>query len=261
MEDRDIETVRRTVQAAMPWKGKDAELDRLLGDALANVLMQPNEGLILLQENPAPENASWQWATSAAILRTGDLEAMRLAPTTLGVQSVDFQSDVVDQLVRQARMEPRMGWDDMVTAVQSCELLDGQPTRGRQPLDIPATQSLFSAADALHATVTALGRPATPSDEHAGDIKSSDPIRCNRLYWLRDPTLPANTRRGIVAAAVFDEQAVYIDIQSQQGALWAVATNNADLATSWLDTAHEMNAASPNHQPTSPTLRSPTENP
>ena len=261
MEDRDIETVRRTVQAAMPWKGKDAELDQLLGDALANVLMKPNEGLVLLQANPAPENPSWLWAISAAILRSGDLDAMRLAPTTLGVQRVDFQSDVVDQVVRQARMEPRMGWDEMVTAVEGCKLLDGQPTRGRQPLDIPATQSLFSAADALHAELSALGRPATPSDEHAGDIKSSDPIRCNRLYWLRDTTMPENTRRGIVAAAVFDGQAVYIDIQSQKGALWAVATNDSELATSWLDTAHEMNMESSHQQPTSPTLRSPTENP
>ena len=64
-------------QQASVWEGQDARLDRMIGDALANVLMSADDGLRLLRSNPAPGDRGWREAMQGAALRTGDPVVIR----------------------------------------------------------------------------------------------------------------------------------------------------------------------------------------
>ena len=62
LKSRDPSRVERAAESAANWETQDSELDQLLGDALANVLMHVPAGLSLLKENPDPTNPAWQRA-------------------------------------------------------------------------------------------------------------------------------------------------------------------------------------------------------
>ena len=50
---RDPGSVSTAARAASEFEGQDPALDRMLGDALANVLMRPADGIALLRAHPA----------------------------------------------------------------------------------------------------------------------------------------------------------------------------------------------------------------
>ena len=74
---REPADVGPAAKKAAQWEGKDAPLDILLGDALANVLMRTEDGLRLLEANKRPEDPKWAKAYMAATMRQGDPEKMK----------------------------------------------------------------------------------------------------------------------------------------------------------------------------------------
>ena len=97
LTNRDPKKVSSAAEHAAQWEGQDAQMDRLIGDALANVLMNPIDGLRLLQNNPDVGNVAWEGALLAAASRTGDAQLMRAAWEQADRPSVDFDHPVGSQ--------------------------------------------------------------------------------------------------------------------------------------------------------------------
>ena len=87
---RDVAEVSAAARAADAFRGQDPALDRALGDALANVLMRPEQGLPLLKANPAPDDATWRTAMRGAAVRLGDQAEMNAAWAATGGGEISF---------------------------------------------------------------------------------------------------------------------------------------------------------------------------
>ena len=113
LKARDPQKVSRAAEHAAQWEGQDAHLDRLLGDALANVLMNPTDGFQLLSSNPDPGDPWWQGAVMAAASRTGDAESMSKAWSLAERPLLSFSHPVVTQISQKMRTDPALGVEVM----------------------------------------------------------------------------------------------------------------------------------------------------
>ena len=178
LRHRDPQKVSKAAESASRWEGQDSQLDRLIGDALANVLMNSEDGLQLLNANPAPDDPAWKRAVLAAASRTGDAEKMAEAWRRVGLERLPFDHPVAGQVSRRMRADPALGSELMERTLRACLLLDAQPPVGRQPLDHPVSNTLMAVGDAVGATQILIGRPIfrTDPDPQAG----RGPFQCRK---------------------------------------------------------------------------------
>jgi hypothetical protein len=222
--------VSQTAKEVSVWEGQDPELDRLLGDALANVLMHPADGLSLLQNNPSPEDPNWVTAYLGASMRTGDPLAMATAWDSLGRSALNFEHPVVHQVVRRMLADPTVQPDLMAHAITQCSLLDSQPHVGRKPLDQRVDATLLTVAPMVGATQTVIGRPTFRGDPQS--TSNRGPFFCTHKVLIDEwPTpLPKTMSVGLTDGV----HRVFIDIKPNDGEAWAFATSDPEAAGRWL---------------------------
>ena len=229
---RDPKKVSAAAKHAAQWEGQDAQIDRLIGDALANVLMNPSDGLRLLQNNPDPNNVAWESALLAAASRTGDAQLMRSAWNQVGRPSLEFEHPVKDQVSQRMRANPSLGADEMEAAISACMLLDKQPPVGRQALDHPTSPALMSVAPAVGATQVLAARPIFRTDP---DPQSSRGLyQCQKKVWLGD-SWPDPMPRALTLAFSDGLRDLFVDIRLDGGEPWAYAASDAAAAGRWLE--------------------------
>ena len=232
LRDRDPQKVSKAAESAARWEGQDSHLDRLIGDALANVLMNSDDGLELLNANPAPNDPGWKGAVLAAASRTGDADKMAAAWKRMGLEVLPFEHPVVGQVSRRMRGDPGLDSDVMERTLRACMLLDAQPPVGRQPLDHPVSSTLLEVGEAVGATQVVVGRPIfrTDPDRQSG----RGPFQCRKKVWLEDGW-PGLVPRALTIALTDGLRKVFVDVRVQDGEPWAFAASDAVVAGRWLE--------------------------
>lgn len=236
----DVAAVGAAGRAASAWKGQDPALDRMLGDALANVLMRPTEGLPLLIANPAPEDPAWRDAVLGAATRAEDMATVANARALLKLSELDLGDemglDLLAQVGATARRHPELPVDELERVVLACRLLDRRPRTGRQRMDSPVPRTMVAGAVALGATRVVMARPEDRSDRDPTTMDA--PYRCTQLRLIEGADRPEPLPpRGMLFAAEQGEGAIFIDTQIQNGEAWAYGASDVDSADRWLSAA------------------------
>jgi len=237
MEGRDPDAVSAAARAADPHKGLDAELDRLLGDALANVLMHPEAGLDRLESWRQPTDPAWVAALGGAILRH-PTPAPILARHPGLLAPVSLSHPVVAQVRARALRDPALGWATLAEVVGACVLLDGQPTRGRRSLVEPASPNLIAAAKALGATRVVMGRPTTPADGDPAAPREDWACETGRL--VPGEALPARPPRDLTLGVTDGATTVYLNLRTDGDRTEVYGTSRLPEAERWLQAAAEL---------------------
>ena len=234
LQSREVEQVSRAARQAGAWRGKDPALDRLLGDALANVLMRPEDGLPLLEANAAPDDASWRKALRGAALRSGDRARMARAWEQTGGAGQDFDQPVLDEIVARAKADPRFDLGLVDSVLARCALLARQPSVGRRAVDHPVEGDLFAAARALGARVIVLAR----SPELLDEGPSSAAWRCADLTLMDVDQLPADLPPRITVLGASDGRTdVFLDLREENDVPMIFASSNTEAAGRWIRAA------------------------
>lgn len=242
LRTRDPMAVSTAARAASAWQGRDPALDRLLGEALANVLMKPDLGLPLLESAPAPSDPAWVEATLSAALRTGSVREMTRLMHAFPVAPVDLESPVTDQVVARALRDPAVGWSALGVAVGDCALLDQQPQRGRQPIDEPASDALLAGARALGAARVIVGRAERRTDPDPLSGRGDLSCRTGRVF-AGARALPTPLPRDLVLAAEDEGGVVFLNLkEGEDGFARAFGTNDVEAAERWLAAADAWTA-------------------
>lgn len=237
---REVSEVSRAARKAGAWRGEDPVLDRLLGDALANVLMHPDDGLTLLEANPAPDDPAWRRALRGAALRSGDRAKMADVWRRTGGAELDFQQGVVDQLVQRAKADPELDLSAVDSVLARCALLQRRPVVGRRSVDRPIEGDLFAAARALGARVLVLARSTDLLDVAA----DNSGWRCNGLTLIDADGLPAELPPKITVLGASDGQHdVFLDLREEDGVPTIFSANDPEGAGRWIRAAELVASA------------------
>lgn len=229
--ERDVDTITKAAQTASAWEGKDPSLDRLLGDALANVLMRPEAGLALLEANPAVGDPAWERATLNGTMRLGQAARLDALLARLGRTAIDFDHLVFGQVAVQAMSDAAITYELLEDVLADCRLLDGQPRVGRQALDLPADKHIIDAARVLGATNIVVGRPVRRTDPTPGT--KGGPYHC--ISGLLLPARwPEAMPRSMTIGASDGETRLYLNIIMQADGPWAFAASDAMAGARWL---------------------------
>lgn len=221
--ERDPLVVGPLAEKASEWEGKDGELDRLLGDALANVLMHPQDGLRLLQSRPDPVDPSWVEAIKAASVRVGDPVVMKATWAELGERVPPFDNPVLPQLVQQLLSDPQLTSERAVGGIDGCALLDQQPSVGRKALDHRAGPGLLKVGALMGADQVVVGRPLYRSDPDPQTGRGR--LQCVRKVLLEDGW-PEPLSRTLTVGLRQGQRKVFIDIKGDNGEPWAYAASD-----------------------------------
>ena len=234
---RDVAEVSAAARAADAFRGQDPALDRALGDALANVLMRPEQGLPLLKANPAPDDAAWRTALRGAAVRLGDQAEMNAAWAATGGGEISFLHAIAETATARARRDPAFDLSQLDRVNADCALLVTRPMLGRAALDAPARASLLDAVRALGATDLVLARPALPTD--ADPLASAPgPWRCGEWTMLEGESWPVNfPPRMLVMGATDGNDSVFIEARIEDGKPWVFNTSVGAWGARWLRAA------------------------
>lgn len=241
LSSRDPDRVSATARAAAAWQGQDAELDRLLGDALANVLMRPEEGLPLLEAHPAPEDPSWKLAFRAAALRSGDRAAMERAWRASGKQPPPLEVPMLNQVVSRALHDPGFDIEGVDLLLTRCQLLMRRPTVGRKSLGMQVEGDLTEAARALGARGLVMARSVLQTD-----LASNAQVwRCGDMVLLDGDKLPSPLPPRVTVLGANDgKEDVFLELREEEGVPVVFVASNAEWGARWVRAASLM-AASP----------------
>ena len=237
LKSRDPSPVERAVEAAITWEGKDPTLDRLLGDALANVLMHTEAGMKLLDARPALGDPSWERAMLLASARTGDTQTMEATWKRLNRDAPRFSNPVTNSMVQRLKRDPHMSIDDFEAAIHDCTILDAQPAVGRKALEFPVSTDLLKVAPWVGADAVVMGRPRTKVDNDPD--RAIGPIQCTNKLVLDE--WPAVVSTTLTVSFVSGTKRVFIDIKQTGDEQWAYATSDAVAGGHWIQA---MNMAS-----------------
>ncbi len=240
-----VADVAEAARKASRWEGEDPALDHLIGDALANVLMKPEEGLPLLTASPAQEDPAWQAAVLGAALRDGSEEALQDWPQRLD-RAVDTHP-VLRQLTVAARKDPSIGWELAERAVSACTLLDAAPQRGRRPAVGTVPDTLFAAATALGAEQVEVGRPDYLTDPDP--LLGQRPFRCRRHRWLEEPALPSPIVKNAIVGARQGDDMAWLWVGPGLDLPEAMAASDAAQGARWLQAARILAEEAPSGVP------------
>lgn len=228
LTERDPERVGRAARVASTWEGQDPSLDVLLGDALANVLMQPNEGIPLLRAHADPSDPTWATALQSAVLRTGNAAALEAALRETGNPPEQVAENLVAWMATRALRDPLLSIADYQAAAEACALFDAHPTRGRRPVDQPAPAGFFEALPRMGATLVVVGRAEVPPDPPADSGKGLQPCRTGRLWpgaqW------PEPLSRHVTVGIATDTYPLFLSVRPESGEPWVFASTRFDVA-------------------------------
>jgi hypothetical protein len=230
LETRDPPTVSTKAETAAQWEGQDPALDRMLGDALANVLMHPTDGLRLLHANPSPDDPDWTKAVLLGTLRGGDVEAMKTAWTAAGRAVPAFDNPITLAMIQRAHADPTLALSRIEAGINGCALLDAQPPIGRTALDYPAAPALLEVARWLGADATVVGRPKAATD--ADPQQGRGPLQCERKVLL--DAWPVPLTKTLTLGLSMGQRKVFIDIKINDGEPWVFATSDALAGGRWI---------------------------
>ena len=220
---RDAHEVSAAARRASAWEGEDPVLDGLLGDAVANVLMRPEQGWPLLLAAREVGGPAWESAALGAMLRApqGSLEPDIAAQLGRSVSEQGVRAEVRAA----ALVDPSLGWETLEAAVADCGLVDAAPARGKQLLEGPVPRDLPGVARQLGAERVVLARPQTPQD--ASQPLGSRPWRCKTHRLLRDEEIPERIARNVLVAV---EPGAEARTEGQGVYLWVVAGEDGPVA-------------------------------
>lgn len=240
LETRDPAQVGPAARAAGPWQGRDPTLDRLLGDALANVLMRPDEGLSLLLANPAPEDAGWRAAQLAAAIRTEDGTEVSAARARAGLDALPLEEqpgrDVLAQVAAHALRHPDAPISRLDEVLADCLVADARPRVGRKPLDLPLPSNIIEAARALGASRVVMTRPEDRSDRDP--LRYDTAPRCGDARLIEGDSLPDPLPpRAMVISASDGRTSVHLDIMMRDEQAWVFGASDPEQAARWIRAA------------------------
>jgi hypothetical protein len=227
---RDPLTVQAAVEHAVQWEGQDPALDRLLGDALANVLMHVEDGRSRLAQNPDPDSPSWTNAFLLATARTGDVDRMTQAWTELGRAVPPLSNPVTLNMVQRLKGNPEMTLDAFEKPIYDCALMDAQPPLGRSALDNAVSEDLLKVAPWVGADSLVMGRPKTKSDPDPDQARG--PVQCGRKILLESWPVPMS--KTLTVGMSSGNKRVFIDIQPMNGEAWAYAASDKVAGGAWV---------------------------
>jgi len=238
---REPSRVEQAAERAGKWEGKDAQLDRLLGDALANVLMNAEAGLTLLKSRPEPNDPAWTQAMLLATARTGDIKAMQEIWTQMKRPSVSFANPVTPSMVQRLKTNPTMDIEEFEYGIKMCTLLDSQPSVGRSALEFPVSVDLLNVAPWVGADAVVIARPRTKVD---GDPEiATGRLQCAKKVVLSQwPSVIGST---LTVGLSSGSRRVFIDIRQSNDEQWAYATSDPVAGGHWvqaMNIAHAPNA-------------------
>jgi len=234
LDSRDPSEVQAVVEKAVEWQGQDPQLDRLLGDALANVLMHVEDGRQRLQANPAPEDPSWVEAMLLATARTGQEDLMMATWAELDRKPPPFHNPITGKMVQRLMVSPSMTLVAFEKPIYDCEVMDAQPPVGRTALESAVTADLLKVAPWVGADTLVLGRPKTKSDPDPDQPRG--PIQCQRKVLLEE--WPRSMSKTLTVGLAIGTKRVFIDIQPSGGEVWAYATSDEQAGGAWIRAMH-----------------------
>ena len=243
LQTRDVATVSDAARAASAFEGQDPALDRLIGDALANVLMRPADGLPLLAAHPDPHDPEWTRAYESAALRTSDpsvLAAARTATETTGALPTPA---LIAWVGAQALRDPAVSIDTLDRASAACSLWDAQPPRGRRSVDQPVSEGFFEALPQLGATTVIIGRATVPTDPAPSEGTGLQPCEYGRIW--PDAAWPRPLPRHLTVAIGTPAGALYLSVQPVGGEPWVFASAQAELAGELVAHVRDVEAGTP----------------
>lgn len=227
---RDPSAVQTAVERAVQWEGQDPVLDRLLGDALANVLMHVEDGRARLQANPARDSDAWISAFLLATARTGDADRMTKTWADLGRTAPPFSNPVTSSMVQRLKRDPSMPIEAFEKPIYDCELMDAQPAVGRAALDSAVSSDLLKVAPWVGADAVVIGRPRSKSDPDPDQARGL--IQCARKVLL--DSWPEPMSKTLTVGMSSGNKRVYIDVQPMNGSAWAYATSDDLAGGAWV---------------------------
>ena len=238
LDSREPSAVQAAVEDAVQWEGQDPGLDRLLGDALANVLMHVDDGRARLEKNPAPDNDAWVDAFLLATARTGDADLMTATWADLGRPAPPFSNPVTSSMVQRLKRDPSMVLEAFEKPIFDCGLMDAQPPVGRSALDSAVSPDLLKVAPWVGADSVVIGRPRSKSDPDPDQARG--PIQCARKVLLE--AWPKPMSKTLTVGMASGNKRVYIDIQPMEGGAWAYATSDELAGGAWIKAMHLASA-------------------
>ena len=239
---RDPSTVSAAARAAAELEGTDPALDRLLGDALANVLMRPADGLALLRSHPAPEDPAWVDAYLSATLRTGDPVALESALRDTPMPSPGAPPDLVAWLGARALRDPSLGYGQLVTDAHTCDLWDRRPLRGRRSVDQPVPDGFLGTLPLLGAMEVLVGRATVPTDPSPTTGQGLQPCLSGRLW--PESRWPEPLPKHVTVAIATRGESLYLSIRPEGGSPWVFASTRADVAGQLVEQVRAVQAGS-----------------
>lgn len=240
LREREPARVAAAAREAGAYQGRDPALDRLLGDALANVLMRPDEGLALLLANPAPQDATWVAAWLAAAIRADDPAQVSAARAAAGLDPLPLTDDPMREVLAEASAwlmrHPERGADRLDQLAEACLLMDSRPRVGRQRLDMPMPPAILDGARALGAVTVAMSRPEDRSDRDPL-VSDVDP-RCRDVRLIEGDALPDPLPpRTMVISATDGYTRVHLDVMLRGEEPWVQSASDAQAGARWLRAA------------------------
>ena len=234
LTSRDPKQVERAAEAAGQWEGQDAALDRLLGDALANVLMHADAGLKLLESRPMIGDPNWERAVLLATARTGDTQAMKTTWKRVNRHAPSFSNPVTNSMVQRLNVDPKMTIKDFEDGIHACAILDAQPAVGRKALEFPVSTDLLKVASWVGSDAVIMGRPRTKADNDPD--RATGPIQCsNKLVLDEWPTAISTT---LTVSLSSGSKRVFIDIKQTGNEQWSYATSDPVAGGHWIQAMH-----------------------
>ena len=227
--DRDQAQVTQTARAAGVHEGKDPALDRLLGDALANVLMRPSQGLKMLEENPARGDEEWETAILSAAMRTGETAVFMTILEQTSATPFIPSPDLVAWTSAQALTDPKINVHTLRDRAADCTLFDAHPTRGRRTVDQPAPADLGEVLYQLGAERVVLGRAHTATDPKPSSGRGLQPCHTGRLF--PGPALPKPLPRHLTVSMSVGEHRLHLSIRPEADAAWVFGSTQASMAS------------------------------
>lgn len=227
---RDPKAVQAAVEQAVQWEGQDPALDRLLGDALANVLMHVEDGRARLEANSDPDSDAWATAFLLATARTGDVERMTATWSKLDRPAPPFSNPVTSSVVQRLKRDTLMTLEAFEQPIFDCGLMDAQPPVGRSALDTAVSTDLLKVAPWVGADRVVIGRPKSKSDTDPDQARG--PIQCARKVLLE--TWPNPMAKTLTVGMSSGNKRVFIDIQPMNDGPWAYATSDELAGGAWV---------------------------
>jgi hypothetical protein len=241
--ERHPQSVSTAARAASVYEGQDPQLDHLLGDALANVLMRPSEGIPLLRKHPAPDSPTWATALESAVLRTGNVDALQAALRETDSAPIESPESLVAWMGARALRDPHLSIDDYRAAAEACALFDAHPTRGRRQVDQPVPEGFFSALPRLGATMVVVGRAEVPPDPPADSGKGMQPCRTGRVW--SDAAWPDPLPRHITVGIATNTHPLFLSVQPETGEPWVFASTRSEAAGELLQQVRTLGQGKP----------------